>query len=172
MVNVWVAIQTLTPMEWTQARGENVFQMSKTWSPPYLGAAYYPEDWPLEQIDDDIALMKRSGDERDARRRVRLEPDGARGRRFDFDWLHMAVDKLAAAGIATVMCTPTCTPPAWLRERYPEMLFVDPNGKATTHGGGGTCARTAPSTGALRADRHEDGRGVRARRPHHRLADR
>lgn len=29
--------------------------------PPYLGAAYYPEDWPLEQIDDDIKLMKLAG---------------------------------------------------------------------------------------------------------------
>lgn len=28
---------------------------------PYLGAAYYPEDWPLEQIDSDIALMKEAG---------------------------------------------------------------------------------------------------------------
>ena len=24
-------------------------------SPPYLGAAYYPEDWPLEEIDRDVA---------------------------------------------------------------------------------------------------------------------
>ena len=31
--------------------------MSKV-EPPYLGAAYYPETWPSEQIDQDIALMK------------------------------------------------------------------------------------------------------------------
>jgi beta-galactosidase GanA len=29
--------------------------------PPYLGAAYYPEAWPLEQIDDDIRLMLKAG---------------------------------------------------------------------------------------------------------------
>ena len=28
---------------------------------PYYGAAYYPEDWPLEQIDDDIKLMEDAG---------------------------------------------------------------------------------------------------------------
>ena len=29
--------------------------------PPYLGAAYYPEDWPREQMDYDIAKMKEAG---------------------------------------------------------------------------------------------------------------
>jgi beta-galactosidase GanA len=31
--------------------------MKQKFQPPYLGAAYYPEAWPLEQIDDDIKLM-------------------------------------------------------------------------------------------------------------------
>ncbi len=105
------------------------------WSPPYLGAAYYPEDWPLEQIDDDIALMKQAG--MNVMRVAefawsRMEPEEGV---FDFDWLHLVVDKLSAAGIATIMCTPTCTPPAWLTERYPEVLFVDTDGKQATHGG-------------------------------------
>ena len=109
--------------------------MKKPWSAPYLGAAYYPEDWPLEQIDDDIALMLEAGMNV---MRVgefawsSMEPEEGR---FEFDWLHLAVDKLSAAGIATVIGTPSCTPPAWLVERYPETLFVDPKGKATTHGG-------------------------------------
>lgn len=105
------------------------------WNPPYLGAAYYPEDWPLEQIDDDIALMKQAGT--NVMRIAefawsRMEPEEGV---FVFDWLHLVVDKLSAAGIATVMCTPTCTPPAWLTQRYPETLFVDVNGKQTSHGG-------------------------------------
>lgn len=109
--------------------------MSKPWSPPYLGAAYYPEDWPLEQIDEDIALMKEAGMNV---MRVgefawsRMEPEEGY---YDFEWLHLVVDRLAEAGIATIMCTPTCTPPAWLTERYPETLFVDFDGKPTTHGG-------------------------------------
>jgi beta-galactosidase GanA len=102
--------------------------------PPYLGAAYYPEDWPLEQIDDDIALMK------DAGMNVmrigefawsRMEPEEGR---FDFDWLHLVVDKLGHAGIAVIMGTPTCTPPVWLTERYPEVLFTQTDGTKVTHG--------------------------------------
>ena len=104
------------------------------YSPPYLGAAYYPEVWPLEQIDDDIALMKSAG--MNVMRVAefawsRMEPqEGV----YDFDWLHLAVDKLAAAGIATIMCTPTCTPPAWLAERYPEILILDDDGQRAQHG--------------------------------------
>lgn len=29
--------------------------------PPYLGAAYYPEDWPEEEMDYDISMMKKAG---------------------------------------------------------------------------------------------------------------
>jgi len=105
-----------------------------TIQPPYYGAAYYPEDWPLEQIDDDIALMKDAGMNV---MRVgefawsRMEP---REGEYDFAWLRLAVDKLTAAGLGVVMGTPTCTPPAWLSERYPEILVVDHRGVRCQHG--------------------------------------
>ena len=51
----------------------------------------------------------------------RMEPEEGR---YDFDCLHTVVDKLGAAGIATFMCTPTCTLPQWLADRYPDILFV------------------------------------------------
>lgn len=103
-------------------------------APPYFGAAYYPEDWPLEQIDADIALMKKAG--MNVMRIAefawsRLEP---REGQYDFSWLHTVVDKLGRAGIATILCTPTATPPAWLTGRYPEVLFVSETGEANQHG--------------------------------------
>lgn len=102
--------------------------------PPYLGAAYYPEDWPLEQIDEDIALMKDAG--MNVMRVAefawsRMEPEEGK---FDFDWLKLVVEKLGKAGISVIMCTPTCTPPAWLTERYPDTLFIRVDGKPTQHG--------------------------------------
>lgn len=102
--------------------------------PPYLGAAYYPEDWPLEQIPDDIALMQQAGMNV---MRVgefawsRLEPQEGQ---YDFAWLHRVVDALGEADIAVILCTPTCTPPAWLTERYPETLLVDDFGRRAQHG--------------------------------------
>ncbi len=103
-------------------------------NPPYLGAAYYPEDWPLEQIGEDIRLMKEAGCNV---MRIgefawsRMEPEEGR---YDFDWLHLAVEKLGAAGISVIMGTPTCTPPIWLVEKHPEVLFVREDGAPVRHG--------------------------------------
>lgn len=106
----------------------------KSFSPPYLGACYYPEVWPLKQVDEDIALMKEMG-----LNVVRindfawscLEPQPGK---YDFDWLHRVVNKLAEAGIAVIMCTPTCCPPIWLVEQYPEVLVVNDEGQTQQHG--------------------------------------
>jgi beta-galactosidase GanA len=106
----------------------------KPFNPPYLGSAYYPEDWPLEQIDEDIALMKRAG--MTAARMAefawsKMEPvEGS----FDFSWLKTAVDKLGRADIASILGTPTCTPPAWLSCKHPEILIVNDAGIRAQHG--------------------------------------
>lgn len=100
----------------------------------YLGAAYYPEDWPDEQMDQDIAGMKQAG--LNVVRMAefawsRLEP---REGEYDFAWLHRAVDKLGEAGIASVLGTPTATPPAWLTQKHPQVLVVNEQGIQAQHG--------------------------------------
>lgn len=102
--------------------------------PPYLGAAYYPEAWPTEQIDEDIALMKEAG--LNVARIAefawsRMEPSEGE---YDLGWIHLVVEKLADAGISTIMCTPTCTPPAWLVHSHPEVLFIGQDGLPAQHG--------------------------------------
>lgn len=103
--------------------------------PPFYGAAYYPEDWPDAEVARDIALMKQAGMNV---MRIgefawsRMEP---REGEFDFRWLHRVIGKLADAGIATVLGTPTATPPAWLTTKHPEVLFVTPTGLVIGHGG-------------------------------------
>ncbi len=102
--------------------------------PPYYGAAYYPEDWPESQIDEDIRLMKEAG--MNVMRIAefawsRMEPEEGR---FELDWLTRVIDKLGDAGIGVVMCTPGATPPVWAVERYPEILFVAPDGTKWIHG--------------------------------------
>lgn len=98
--------------------------MKKIW----IGAAYYPEMWDESEIDKDIVRMKELGVNCV---RVgefawgKMEP---REGEFNFDWLKKAVDKCWEAGIATVMCTPTCTPPRWMLDKYEEMRGVDSHG--------------------------------------------
>ena len=94
----------------------------------YIGAAYYPEMWPESEIDRDIEKMKtlrlncmRVGEFAWGK----MEPSEGE---FCFEWLKQAVDKLYAAGIYTIMCTPTCTPPRWMLDKYEEMRSMNSEG--------------------------------------------
>ena len=91
----------------------------------YFGTDYYPEHWPKERWKTDAEMMAaahlnlvRMGEFAWAL----LEPrDGV----FDFAWLDEAIELLGQHGIATVLGTPTATPPKWLMDRYPEIYPVD-----------------------------------------------
>ena len=126
--------------------------MAFDFKPPYMGVAYYPEDWPEEEIDTDIIKMKQRGINcvRIAEFAWnRLEPSDGE---FDFTFFHRVVDKMTAAGIAVIMCTPSCTPPRWFTKRYPEAHAVRENGMVTEHGGRRDMCSNSPvyNTYALR----------------------
>jgi len=106
----------------------------KKFKPPYYGAAYYPEDWPMEQIKEDIKLMKKTGMNCMRIGEFAWNSMEPREGEYNFGWLHKVVDLLGENGIATIMGTPTCTPPAWLYERYPEIVVVDWHGDKRQHG--------------------------------------
>ena len=55
--------------------------------------------------------------------------------RYDFSWLDRAVSLLADYGIKTVLGTPSAAPPAWMINRYPDILPVDREGKVRGFGG-------------------------------------
>jgi beta-galactosidase GanA len=117
------------------------FHMPK---PPYLGAAYYPEDWPDDQIDRDVEKMRRHGI---TAVRIgefawhRMEPAAGE---FDFSYFKTVVKKLKAAGIAVVLGTPTATPPIWLSKLYPDVLREEENGRTHSHGGRRHCCSNNP----------------------------
>lgn len=101
----------------------------------YHGAAYYPELWPESLQDEDIAQMLRLG-----LNVVRMgefawaamEPDeGA----IDLSFFARAIDRLHAAGMRVVLCTPTATPPIWLTHGHPERCYVTAEGYVMPHGG-------------------------------------
>ena len=103
-------------------------------SVPHFGAAYYPESWPEGTIEQELPLMKAAGMNTMRMAEfawIQMEPGEGQ---FDFQWLHAAVDRLAEAGIASVLCTPSATPPVWLTKKHPEILFVDDSGRPRQHG--------------------------------------
>lgn len=100
----------------------------------YIGSAYYPEQWPEENWKEDIRLMQvagfnvaRMGDFAWST----LEPEEGR---YQMAWLKRAITALADAGIATVLCTPSAGPPAWLVSKYPDILPIDEYGRKVQFG--------------------------------------
>ncbi|MCR4906627.1 MAG: beta-galactosidase [Clostridiales bacterium] len=111
---------------------------------PFLGCAYYPEDWDDSQLDYDISMMKKAGI-RCARIGEfawrKMEPK--RGQ-YEFGWLHRVVDALGEAGIAVVLGTPTATPPIWLGEAFPDVFIRHKDGTRQQHGGRRHCCSNNP----------------------------
>jgi beta-galactosidase GanA len=116
----------------------------KTPLPPYLGAAYYPEAWPTSLQDEDIRLMKQAGLNVMRMAEFAWSTMEPREGEYHFEWLHEIVEKLASAGIASILCTPTATPPLWLTEQNPDILYLWENGKRIGHGGRRHYCPTAP----------------------------
>ncbi len=94
-----------------------------------IGVDYYPEHWGEDYWKEDVAAMSRAGVQI-----VRIgefawgmmEPEEGK---FDFQWLDKIVSMFTEAGIEIVLCTPTCTPPQWMFEKYPEIIQVGTDGK-------------------------------------------
>jgi beta-galactosidase len=100
----------------------------------YLGAAYYPEHWPEERWSQDIHLMQEAGINVVRMAEFawsRMEPSAGK---FDFAWLEQAIEKLSAAGIVSVLGTPTAAPPAWLVQSQPDILAVTETGQRVQFG--------------------------------------
>ena len=119
----------------TQIPGQNAILM---------GAAWYPEQWPESRWEDDLKLMEA------ANLKVvriaefawsRMEPSEGH---YDLDWLERAISLAAKHHIVSVVGTPTATPPAWLTQKYPDVLRVESNGQRVTHGNRAHASATSP----------------------------
>ncbi|WP_248928463.1 beta-galactosidase [Paenibacillus hamazuiensis] len=100
----------------------------------YHGAAYYPELWNEQVMEQDIRLMKEAGINV-----VRIgefawstmEPEEGR---IDIGFFAKVINRLYENGIETVMCTPTPTPPIWFTHGHPERMYVDEHLQTMGHG--------------------------------------
>lgn len=90
-----------------------------------IGVDYYPEQWDDRLWEEDADKMKQAGVKIVRMAEFawsRLEPqEGV----YDFAWLDRAVELFTSRGIDVFLCTPTCTPPQWMFEKYPEVVQVD-----------------------------------------------
>lgn len=110
------------------------------------GADYNPEQWENYPgiVDKDIAMMIQ------AKCNVmsvgifswaKLEPHEGL---YDFAWLDEIVEKLYAAGIHVFMATPSGARPAWMSQKYPQVLRVGRDRVPALHGGRHNHCMTSP----------------------------
>jgi len=109
-----------------------------------MGVAWYPEQWPESRWEEDLRLME-AADLKVVRLAEfawsRMEPSEGH---YDFDWLERAIGLAARHHIVSVIGTPTATPPAWLTQKYPDTLRMEPNGQRVTHGNRAHASVTSP----------------------------
>jgi beta-galactosidase len=98
------------------------------------GGDYNPDQWPEEVWLEDMRLMKL------ARCNamsvgifawVKMEPEEGR---FEFGWLDRIMDMLAQNGAYAVLATPSGARPAWMSQKYPEVLRVRADRGRNLHG--------------------------------------
>lgn len=126
--------------------------MKNKFHPPYLGAAYYPEDWDEKEIDSDIEKMKLAGINAVRIGEFAWHKMEPKKGMYDFDWLHKIVDKLGANSIAVVLGTPSATPPRWFTKEHPQALTEFEPGRRKNHGGRRHCCSNNPDYRKASAD--------------------
>ncbi len=116
------------------------------------GGDYNPEQWPESVWDDDVRLMQEANVNiatLPVFGWVSLQPDEDV---FTFEWLDRIVDKLHRGGIRVCMATATASVPAWVDQRYPDILRVEHSGKRLQHGNRHTFCPNSPNYRRLSTD--------------------
>ncbi|MCD8346704.1 MAG: beta-galactosidase [Lachnospiraceae bacterium] len=105
------------------------------WNEMTMGVCYYPEHWPQKLWAQDLERMLDAGI---TVIRIaefawnKVEPqEGV----FTFEFFEQFLNLCAKKGMKVIFGTPSATPPAWLTEKYPEVLNCDEAGVPYRHGG-------------------------------------
>lgn len=100
-----------------------------------MGVCYYPEHWDKRLWAEDLERMLAAGI---SVVRIaefawsKVEPEEGM---FTFGFIDEFLDLCEEKGMKVIFGTPTATPPAWLTEKYPEVLNATKEGVSYRHGG-------------------------------------
>ena len=100
----------------------------------YYGAAYYPELWNMDTIEQDITLMRDVGINVVRMGEFAWSKMEPREGKIDLSFFVEIIKKLKDNDIDTIFCTPTPTPPIWMSHNHPERLHVNKDGIRLIHG--------------------------------------
>ena len=101
----------------------------------YLGVDYYPEQWGMELVDEDLNNIVELG-----ANLIRIgdfawdvfEPEEGV---YDFTFFDKVIEKAELRNLSVLMCVPSATMPAWLYHKYPQIMNEDEHGYRQPFGG-------------------------------------
>lgn len=99
-----------------------------------LGTCYYPEHWNPAMWRTDLNRMLENGIQTIRIAEFAWSKFEEREGEFNFDFFDSFMDVAEETGMKVIFCTPTATPPAWLTEKYPEVLNAQKDGTLYRHG--------------------------------------
>lgn len=99
-----------------------------------LGTCYYPEHWDPKMWKQDLERMLENGITTVRIAEFAWSKFELREGEFDFSFFDAFLEVAARTDIKVIFCTPTATPPAWLTEKYPEVLNARKDGVLYRHG--------------------------------------
>lgn len=94
----------------------------------WFGGDYNPDQWPEDVWKEDMTYMVKAGVNIVSLAIfswAKLEPEEGV---FDFAWLDRVIDMLGRSGVAVDLATSTASPPMWLTQAHPEVLWQDERG--------------------------------------------
>lgn len=100
----------------------------------WYGGDYNPDQWTEDIWIDDMKYIKKAGMSvvtLPVFSWAKLQPDE---NKYDFSWLHTIIDLIWENGLYVCLATSTAVQPAWMSNRFPDVLPVTSNGTKRTHG--------------------------------------
>ncbi|MBQ3891722.1 MAG: beta-galactosidase, partial [Lachnospiraceae bacterium] len=99
-----------------------------------LGTCYYPEHWDESLWREDLERMFSVGITTVRIAEFAWSKVEEKEGQFNFDFFDKFLDLTDELGMQVIMGTPTATPPAWLTEKYPDVLNAKKDGTLFRHG--------------------------------------
>lgn len=99
-----------------------------------MGTDYYPEHWDENMWKNDLDRMLRTGVEVIRIAEFAWNKFEPREGDYTFDFFDRFLDLCEKKGMKVIFCTPSATPPAWMSDKYPEILNARMDGVLYRHG--------------------------------------
>jgi beta-galactosidase len=116
---------------WSWAATGNANSEHRNWPGPgqlFVGTCYQPIDRTPEQIDADIAIMKRAGFNVVRMGDLSWDSFEPSQGKFTFEWFDKIMDKMQAGGIRVILDISGSPAPIWLHRAYPGVDVVAQSG--------------------------------------------